>query len=473
MATSHPDPNSCTRSSAQINAEIFNHGAALFERIRHLVQQEATVGTRKPGAPSSEANRRTLAEAVARVCAAPKEPLSADHVWQVFWRRIAYAGTKAQKATTEIASMQSAWIFRGLDAYSPGMHAFARAEWEAFVEGWRRKVGKKDWLVRAKAHGDWHASLRIFVETTPAEWQLMVKDASVYPNLSFSSHAVKMEKYVRVAEVLASAPQADALRHFTRGAVFAREHAQGEDYLRERELLDKVHGDFASLLGRITALHAMMDLGLKTVKPDRVMAYLFSQLGWLQTLPANLSKRRVMGSYMAPQVVSEVCRRADVLAARLAQLGLVNTHRLLDIWFVKFGQEPEVQFGITRNLQAELDGGIAAVYSEVLASASPPLIDDHEAAARWPGGHFSPLSTAAVDHEEKPAARRRSRAGRPARIPRAQAERALSAQWRPLHEAEPLVFPNRLDNEPKEALIRLIERGLSVEDAFLQVLQAD
>lgn len=58
-----------------------------------------------------------------------------------------------------------------------------------------------------------------------------------------------------------------------------------------------------------------------------------------------------MAVYLRNNVTQEMTIRADVFAAGLDKAGYKQAHRLLDIWFVKYGQEPEEFFGITTNLQ--------------------------------------------------------------------------------------------------------------------------
>jgi hypothetical protein len=297
-----------------------------------------------------------------------------------------------------------------------------------------------------------------------------------HAHVPFSALDSKMEKYLHVAAFLNS-PTAKAhpriLHHYTAGSVFGDRHPEGADYLRESALRARVQRLFAIQVGRITALHAMMDLGLRTVKPDRVITWLFSRLGWLQTLPATLDKETVMALYTDPRVIEEVLARADVLAACIATEEEPHTHRLIDIWFVKYGQEPEPDFGIAVNLQATPDG-IRTVYDGVRAGLANTSLDPGAANERWPIPDFH-----ALEIEESAAARTRPAATpRQARrrmkvVARDEAERLFMAQWRRGRESDPDLYPRRLDNEPKEAIINLIERGWDPESAFLQVLRPE
>jgi hypothetical protein len=204
----------------------------------------------------------------------------------------------------------------------------------------------------------------------------------------------KVVKYLAVATHLhkdRAGGNALPLNHYTGGQQFNAAHLIGQAWVQERKILNRVSARFEAQLGTLTALHTMMDMGLKTIKPDRVMTYLFSQLGWLQTLPDTLTQEEVIKLYMDKQVIREMTVRADVLAASLDRAGFSNAHRRLDIWLVKFGQEPEKAFGITVNLQGQ-SSGIRSVLDRVLeASLHQGWITPEVAADNWPEGEFKPL----------------------------------------------------------------------------------
>jgi len=205
----------------------------------------------------------------------------------------------------------------------------------------------------------------------------------------------KVRRYLAVADFLhrhRAAGKMQPLEHFTAGRTLSRHHLTGAEWVEERKTLDEVRKRFEAQLGPLTALHTMMDLSLNTIKPDRVMAYLFSQLGWLQTLPASLSKEEVMAAYIRDEVTQEMTIRADVLAASLDKAGYDQAHRLLDIWFVKYGQDPEEFFGITTNLQQKCES-VREVFDELDRSQSKHVtITVDEARSMWPMQEFAAVA---------------------------------------------------------------------------------
>lgn len=472
------------RTSADINAEIFNLGPRFFEAVRRDVRARATVA----GTPAvAAANRQRLDEQVAAVLdeARPRER-DHDAMWQILWGRIAYAGTKAAKATQEIASMRALIpLFQHLDHYDPGRYVFDKQEWQHFVAHWRARAGAtrlaSDWLARAKASPHWNPQAAFADgKTTPEVWRILVKDDHTYPGLKFSALSAKVEKYLAVAKFLHEHRTQGGTRpldHYLGGATFDPGHLTGAAWVEERRLLATVRQRFERQLGALTALHTMMDLGLKTIKPDRVMTYLFSQLGWLQTLPVSLGKEQVLSTYLHSDVIDEMTVRADVLAASLDRAGHELTHRLLDIWIVKYGQDPDPEWGITVNLQ-EAGSGIAALLREAQPFAAGPLTTQ-QAAELWPVREYGPVPSKSSPTGDPAAKSRGSRrtatAARKPRIevPRDVAETRFVEQWVAGHRDRPDVYPGRnpgIPNDQKEEIIRKIQGGMAPAEAFLSTL---
>lgn len=368
--------------SHSINAEIYNWGPALFDAVRQAVLEQATSHIRRE---LHEHNKSVLLAKIDEVLGEaipPTAPLNANAVWQAIWPRIVYAGTRASKATAEITSMRELvpW-FRHLRNFDPDKYTFDDLEWAQW---------------RAMDAGKRPEPEVYFVRTTPEVWKLLTKDRQAFPNLRFSSWDKKVAKYIAVSNLLwpdLVRPGMNSLHRFTGGITFTPTHKTGIEWVMERQELAKVQQRFESSLGQLTALHTMMDMGLKTIKPDRVMTRLFSDLGWLVTLPCGTPAREFEKAYLRKAVVEEMTVRADVLAKALVDNGVLasygldvgQSHRLLDIWFVKYGQEPEPDFGITRNLSAEqpISGVLAAIKSRVTGS-SKNIITAQDAAKLWP-----------------------------------------------------------------------------------------
>lgn len=455
-------------TSAGINSEIYNVGPAFFETVRTAVTELATrASTREVHL----ANKSKLNDAVSAVLkdAIPK---ALDHrqLWQVLWPRIVYAGTRSSKATPEITSMRSLVpIFTDLDNYVPGRYVFVEDEWKSFAESWKKQLSeaqKSKWISVAKGSRDWNPSAYFAnAKTTPEVWKILVKDDAAYPGLKFSSKLDKVRKYLALAEFLYAHRDKGGTRpldYYTAGYTFSPHYLTGEQWVKERQALDSVKKRLELQVGPLTALHTMMDLGLKTIKPDRVMTYLFSRLGWLQTLPASMDKDQVLDVYLDETVVQEMTIRADVLAASLAQAGYTQAHRLLDIWLVKFGQEPEAAFGITVNLQNE-ERGIQAILEDVKNKHVVNAITEADARRMWPTGEFAQLQVS------KDKAKRRGRV----RLPWSDVERLFTQQWRLGHQNQPHIYPGGkpgIPNREKDEILKKIERGIDPEEAFLSVL---
>jgi hypothetical protein len=429
------------------------------------------------------ANKERLTAAVKKVLSeALPRTLSHREMWQAIWPRITYAGTLASKASLEIESMRS-WLplFQDLGNYDPASYRFDVTEWKSFVDHWKSRLTTKShqtqWLVHAKKHPDWNPAEH-FKNTSPQVWKILTRDELLYPGLKFSAKSDKVVKYLAVADFLhkhrMANPGALPLDHYTNGQTFDGTHHKGEKWAQERRVLRRVREQFEDQIGTMTALHTMMDMGFKTIKPDRVMTYLFSQLGWLQTLPRTLSKEQVIASYTRQEVVDEMTIRADVLAASLSQSHpehASQAHRLLDIWLVKYGQNPEAAFGITRNLQGT-GPGIWTVLQRVKdAIKGESSITSVEAALMWPAEEFHAIDVKG-EKTSPPKARKTKRVQV---VSRDEAGRLFFNQWRKGLFEQPNIYPDRqrgMDNNSKEQILRAIEKGTPPEVAFLAVLGA-
>lgn len=479
-------------TSAQINAEIFNIGADFFQTVCRDLLAKATVAA---SATQHEANQALLQAACDAVIDEAQIDLGMDHraLWQAIWPRIVYAGTRSSKATGEVNSMRALVpMFQDLDHFSPEHFVFDQAEWEAFSEGWKdrltQKAHKAEWLRRSVADPAWDPATEFAkARTTPEVWKILTKDKDTYPGLLFSTMPEKVKKYLAVATHLhedRAGGNLLPLNHYTDGQDFNAAHLNGQAWVQERKILDRVSARFEDQLGTLTALHTMMDMGLKTIKPDRVMTYLFSQLGWLQTLPDSWSQEEVIERYMDKQVIREMTVRADVLAASLDRAGFSRAHRRLDIWLVKFGQDPEKAFGITVNLQDQ-SPGIRGVLNRVLAASLHQgwWISPEAAANNWPADEFRLLTKRAIKAKRGSSSGKASaRVARAPRKPRAppcmsrdQAGSIFSQQWKAGLISHPAVYPDRktnISNDDKELILRKIERGEDPHLAFLSVLKS-
>jgi hypothetical protein len=477
-----------SKSSAQINSEIFNFGPDLFNAVSRNVLLKATVAESKA---QHEENQVLLQNACDAVINEAQIDLKLDHraLWQVIWPRIVYAGTRASKATAEINSMRALVpLFQDLDNFSPEKYVFDEAEWTAFSTRWKERLSASErqrWLKVSATHPEWNPAAEFAqARTTPEVWKILTKNNNSYRDLLFSSLPAKVKKYLSVATHLFEDQKSNppsALHYYTGGYEFKSTHLVNDEWVEERKLLEQVRTRFEAQLGTLTAMHTMMDMGLKTIKPDRVMTFLFSQLGWLQTLPHTWSKEEVISRYMEKDVIDEMTVRADVFAASLDRAGYSRAHRRLDIWFVKFGQEPEAAFGITTNLQ-EKPPGIRGVLEQVLEQVKQQdwWITPEKAAINWPGYEFRQVeknensSTPTGSRKSKKVGKlpRKQREASPC-MSRSEAERLFVSQWKLGLVNHPDIYPTRavnISNENKELILRMIERCIEPHLAFVKAL---
>ncbi len=534
-------PSAHWQQNERINAQILAYGPALFEAVRQEVFDKATLPAGQHDRAAHGRNQAALTATVAQVCeeARWKPAISKAAFWSVAWERIVYQGTRAGKASVEIESMRERIpLFADHTVYDKDAYRFDADEWERFCSHWKQrfawhelvrracaKQGRaltrdevdglctadgaipawsgqtqdahvlagraaacrtrfKGWLQFAKAQCDWEGSLAGFAQAGTEAIAIMTKSGA-YEGVAFSAHAEKMEKYVAIADFLAALDGDNALDHYTgRDYVHCHELQTGEAYRREKERFWEVQARFEAHFGNITALHLMMDLGFKTVKPDRVIAWLFSQLGWLQTLPATLSHPQVIAAYNNDAVVQEVLYRADVMAAALgADASGLSVHRLLDIWFVKYGQEPEARFGVATRLEGRAGTGLKELYEGVRARgglAPVPALGD---AAGWPAPRqWKPIarkarSEPASSKEDAPRAPRAPQSERGVAVAvrkiREVAEQERYRAWKEGRNAVPPMYPARIDDAAKEAVLQLIMNGVEAHAALRQVLGLD
>ncbi|MYN04483.1 hypothetical protein GTP41_20535 [Pseudoduganella sp. DS3] len=509
-----------------INSAIFKHGPALFDAVKETILKEATVPA-AGGNAAHKANQEKLLATIARICEQGQwnPTLSKAQFWDTAWGRIVYQGTRADKASKEIDSMRQYPLFGDIEAFDQEDYQFDKAQWEAFAAHWKRRFewyklvqrfgpakaqaveakrggswmdntnaipwgavaedwaaladmwSKRvrkyaNWLDFAKGQGElWDESLQGFGSHYPSKALDIMTKSGDFAGIQFSSHPEKMKKYLDVAGFLKSASDTQILDFYV-GPSYQHEvvHTIGAEYLRAKERFETIHKKFREHFGYITSLHLMMDLGFMTVKPDRVLTYLFSRLGWLVTLPKSLSKEQVLRKYTDERVVQEVLHRADVLAASLVDhCGTPYTHRLLDIWMVKFGQEPEEQFGITVNLEAARPNAMERLYERVEQRMASAPVERGDAEERWPSAiAFAPLTSRGGPRPGK--ARHAATAPRSARIRPAQKTREQEKleEMHSFYQMNKQSLPATIRNF-RDEIVQLMMAGLPVADAFSQV----
>ena len=111
----------------------------------------------------------------------------------------------------------------------------------------------------------------------------------------------------------------------------------------------------------------MMELGFWVIKPDIVMTKLFHRGGFLNNLNEDQildkndkNKYKYTNKTVYKEMINVGRKIADQIEKdlkpknQLGRLAEKNIIRALDLFLVKFGQEPDPKCGITRNLNKEL-----------------------------------------------------------------------------------------------------------------------
>lgn len=330
-----------------IVSEIQKYGVELFENLRSFIIEEGT----KPypyDKTTHNSNKQKLINRIEQLCESVyyRSDITSDELWKLMYERVFYSGTKASKATAEIESMQKYGAFKNFRTLSNNDWNFSKHEWDEFTKYWKNEVkNNSSWLLLAKESSNWEKSIKSFFHFTGDKTiQLMTKSGD-FEGIRFSALSAKMEKYIKIARFLIS--KENELSRNKILQVFT-----GANYNFEKHKFWNIHKKFATLLGDITALHLMMDLGFKTVKPDRVLTYLFAKLGWLDVFPETVSKEEVLKSYLKRNVWEDVIEKSLILG-ELLEGKYKNPLRQLDIWIVKYGQEPEETFGLTKKLEKD------------------------------------------------------------------------------------------------------------------------
>jgi len=326
-----------------IKKDIEKNGLKFFEKLKATIVE---IGT-KP-IPYNETehnkNKEKLTKRIEQLCLQSKfDPnISTDDLWKKMYERIFYAGTKSDKATKEIASIEKFGVFDDFRDLVKPEWDFEKKEWDNFSSNWKVETkSKTNWLNLAKKSQKWDSSInKHFVKTGRKTINLMTKQDE-FNGIKFSSLTHKVEKYILIARFLnvfeKSSPSIPILEIFT-----------GSDYNFKKEKFWQIHRDFSKLTGEITALHLMMDLGFDTIKPDRVITHLFAKLGWLEGIPNNSTENDITKIFRKKKIYTDVIEKALYLSRQLEEKYSYPT-RQVDIWFVKYGQEPEEDFGITQN----------------------------------------------------------------------------------------------------------------------------
>ncbi|OAI11601.1 hypothetical protein A1507_20030 [Methylomonas koyamae] len=256
------------------------------------------------------------------------------------WTKIRYAGIKAEIASTEISDIS--FIFDHYENFFDG-------KWNIKIE-WDKKE-KKHKLVEAGS------LIEDFLSRT-----------GVFEKRQTVGNLVKLNKTIGLARAYGKFVKShDPIQFVTLGADEndiwkIHEHLQGIGYTSD-----------------LTALHFMMDIGFQVIKPDIVISRLFLHLGWLHDIVYNLpdditdddlvgkGKYKSKFQYTSPKLYKPIIdltrqilknNNSDDLKHDIGW-STNNPIREFDIFMVKYGQEPEKKWGLTKNLSRGLGADLA------------------------------------------------------------------------------------------------------------------
>ena len=372
-----------------------------FDEIMLFVYEEAT----KPKVENFESKHKEnkkdfyeLLENEIKNKSQPNPYVGYDELWKLCWEKIMYANKKAESAGKEIKAMENTKLFQNYNSLD-------KPEWDHNPETWKKIVneikesekGKKfkksgDWQnkIIKEVYNDNHNDYFKYVKEINDRIGENAKIGDVVLRLltkthkdfkpvnesgTFAANNYKIDKYVRLARKLKKMKEDERKE-------YPLEYFVGDINQNFRSLKDShiwgIHKRFKEFLGKITALHLMMELGFWVVKPDIVMTKLFHR-GKLLGLPeekvidgnkykytnSGVYKKMInVGREIAYDIEKELDPKDNLkrLAKKeletrnkLKRLAKHNIIRALDLFLVKFGQEPDPACGITRNLNKELE----------------------------------------------------------------------------------------------------------------------
>ncbi len=287
--------------------------AAVFERIRAAVFQKGTRPSPYDAKLHAE-NQLRFKEMVGDLCrqACLRADMTADDLWQHVWEKVRYAGFKAEYVNEEIKRLRP------------------------FFEDFRVLTGP-----------DWHFDPRKLAHGNAV--QEFLGKSGRFAGISYSKLAPKIRKIVSVAaKFQAFPPGVQPL-----AALLGDDYADPSD-----EGLWRTQERLTGLVGYTTALHVMMDIGFKCVKPDIWLVRLMCRLGWIEdTLPADSPDAFIKKNYQHPRVAAAVINCARRIAQAMHAWYPEAPLREFDVVMVTYGQKVthgQTNDGITRSLDEDI-----------------------------------------------------------------------------------------------------------------------
>ncbi len=346
-----------------LSPQVLDQMVDTYRRIRIAVYTEAIKGP-SPDVIQHAESQQAFRAFVTGLCAdanlrtyADTSPESRQRLWRHIWTKIRYAGIRAEGASKEIEDTSDLFD----DAKS-----FCDKNWDTLFD--KKKKETKN--------GARNVNEPNILLCGPYARQYFEK-SGIFAGKYYYRNVSKLMRTINIAKALTDFsrknPNAPTIEFLSGGIssknvwpVFRRITAE-QGYLSD-----------------ITALHLMMDLGYEVMKPDRVMARAFFQLGWLGQivdLPAGITEADIIPTssgddpeeiddeerpggryhYIHPTIARPIVDLSRQIAARVSKEDLEsdigwctdNKLREFDIFMVKYGQQPEPKLGLHRNLSAD------------------------------------------------------------------------------------------------------------------------
>lgn len=288
---------------------------AVFECIRADVLQEAT----RPvpyDAGEHAANQARFKEHLARECAKSRfrGDRTADELWQEVWEKVRFAGFRAAFVECEIERLRPFFLdFRQL----------VGPQWHFDPDG--------------IAHGE---LVRDFLR----------REGPFAAIGSYNTRDLKLRTILKAAE---------KFRSFAGIHPLAELFGEGYDQPGD-ETLWKAHGHLETLVGFTTALHIMTSLGFPCVKPDIWLVRLMCRFGWIENVLAwDSGEIEIRKKYQTREVAESVIRSARKAAGAIQAWHPATPLREFDLVMVKYGQDPDREWGIVRSLWQDMPRVVA------------------------------------------------------------------------------------------------------------------
>lgn len=296
--------------------------APIYHRIRDLVLEEAT----RP-LSTHEGNKKLVRQNLETLCQRFDPTMPVDKFWYECWTHFRWAGIGAAIGTADVEAHRKVQVFACFrELASPDWDYPDRIPKEWTIDGWGDRAA-------AYLRGD-----------PPYNIKGLIKNRQ------------KLRKTIHVARKLKTATEKYGHNKYLNG-IFGNNFYEeiGNESLDTIIYWAKSYNRLMTGDNIITIFHLMMDLGFYCVKPDIVLTDIFYRLGWLKEagLPEGMARVEVRKHYRKERVYLPLQRVARQLAEEINPLFPDNAIRELDWVMVKYGQTPEPERGIVRNLDAE------------------------------------------------------------------------------------------------------------------------